>query len=255
MNNLSLTTIVLVHEPRAVLAECLRALKWSPQLVVIDQQSGIEWPEFLAAEKIDAQNIRIKQAIISVVDFGEMRNTAMNHANTEWVLFIDSDEVMPKVLSQEVLSILKRPQANGYFLRRSDIFHDQPLQFGEAHALPILRLGRKGSGRWVGKVHEVWEIDGPTATLQHELLHHAHPSLTQFIDAVNGYTSQLAAEKTESGVILNSLAFPIAKFVQNYVWKRGFLDGYRGLIYAVAMSLHSATVRIKRFEHEHGRAE
>ena len=42
----------------------------------------------------------------------------------------------------------------------------------------------------------------------------------------------------------------VAKFVSNYWLKAGFLDGWRGLIYAVVMSIHSLAVRVFIYEQQ-----
>ena len=48
--------------------------------------------------------------------------------------------------------------------------------------------------------------------------------------------------------LLSLITFPVGKFINNFLLKRGFLDGWRGLSYALMMSLHSFCVRIFQYE-------
>jgi hypothetical protein len=40
---------------------------------------------------------------------------------------------------------------------------------------------------------------------------------------------------------------PLAKFIWNYFFLWGFLDGIHGFVFAVLMSLHSFAVRVKLY--------
>jgi hypothetical protein len=44
------------------------------------------------------------------------------------------------------------------------------------------------------------------------------------------------------------LFLPLGKFLYNYVGLLGFLDGWRGLCYALVMSMHSLGIRLRLYE-------
>ncbi|MEK7565928.1 MAG: hypothetical protein AAB506_02700, partial [Patescibacteria group bacterium] len=133
---------------------------------------------------------------------------------------------------------------------RRDVFWGKELKHGEAGSIKLLRLGKKDAGEWQRKVHEVWQINGPTKTLNNYLYHYPHPTISEFLSSINNYTDIDILEQKKFSyfrLIFN----PPGKFIYNYFLKLGFLDGYPGLVYAFMMSFHSLLVRVKMWE-SHG---
>ena len=121
---------------------------------------------------------------------------------------------------------------------------------GEVGNMKLLRLAKRDSGKWKGRVHEKWKILGDTAELSFPIIHIPHQTAREFVDDVNKYSSVRANELYEEEVRVSSyiiILFPLAKFIQNYIFKKGYKDGVPGLLYAVMMSLHSFLVRAKLF--------
>ena len=54
--------------------------------------------------------------------------------------------------------------------------------------------------------------------------------------------------KSKKTIIKQMIVYPIGKFINNFILELGFLDGWRGLIYAFIMSLHSLWVRVYWYE-------
>src|SRR5690606_28768310 len=116
----------------------------------------------------------------------------------------------------------------GYYFKRQDIFMGKPLKHGETASVRLLRLAQKGRGEWAGKVHETWNIKGVTQTFHYPLLHSPHPTIESFLEKINLYTSLEAAQRLQLGAkwsLFQTIAYPLAKFLQNYFLRLGFLDG------------------------------
>jgi hypothetical protein len=114
--------------------------------------------------------------------------------------------------------------------------------------MKLLRLARKDSGMWQGKVHEEWIVEGVTDTFENYLIHYPHQTVSEFLTEINLYTTIRAKElfeAQEKASILKIVVYPKAKFVQNYFFRLGFLDGIEGLVQAILMSFHSFLVRAK----------
>ncbi len=179
-------------------------------------------------------------------DWARARNEAMTTAKNDWVLFIDSDEIL-----NEPIKI--NNNFDGFFIKRHDIFWNHEMRFGEAGKTKLLRLGKKSAGKWKRKVHEFWDIKNP-GEIKEYLIHYPHPTIKDFIDQINSYTEIDAKELQTEGKKFSyfRLIFnPVGKFMQNYFLKLGFLDGIQGFVYAFMMSFHSLVVRIKMHEN-HG---
>jgi len=188
--------------------------------------------------------ITIKQPFIT--DFGKVRNQALKNAQTSWVLFIDSDETISNNLEKEIKKAVKNKSFN-YQFKRQDWFLGKRLNFGETSKAKLTRLVQKGTGQWQGKVHEVFQSTLPIKILKYPIIHQRHLSINQFLDKLNHYSS-IRAKELKHFSLFQLIFYPPLKFLQNYIFRLGFLDGLPGLAMAFMMSLHSLMVRIKTYE-------
>lgn len=182
----------------------------------------------------------------AVTDFSALRNKFMSGKTAAWLLFLDSDEQLSAPLDPGKLD-----QRYNYAFKRDDWFLGKKLNFGETAAVRLVRLVQPGTGKWQGKVHEQFVSQLPVKLLAQRLLHRRKLTLTQFLDRLNFYSNLRAQELFEAGKkfsLFQLIFFPKAKFVQNYFFRLGFLDGVPGLAMAWMMSLHSLMVRIKLYE-------
>ena len=124
------------------------------------------------------------------------------------------------------------------------------MKYGDTGKVRILRLGRSNKGGWIGKVHEVWNIDGKTKNLKNSIIHYPHQTLREFIYEIGLYSSIRADELYGDGKnagFLEILLYPKMKFLYLYVFRLGFLDGIEGLVHAIIMSLYTFLVRGKLY--------
>lgn len=187
-------------------------------------------------------------------DFAQARNMGMQKAKNDWILFIDSDEEVSKELAKNIGMLdLQNDKIGAYFILRRDFFWGTELKYGEtnsARSQGIIRLVRKGSGRWIGKVHEVFKSSRPTGALSGFINHCPHQSIAAFLESINKYSTLRAQELLTSGVrtnVFQIMLYPFGKFWYTYLLKLGFLDGPAGFVYSFMMSFHSFLVRSKLY--------
>ena len=179
----------------------------------------------------------------------------MQQAKGDWVLFIDSDEVVSEDLKNEILSLSQKTttvrNCDGYYLKRKDYFMGKWLKYGETAHIKHLRLARKDRGKWERLVHETWKINGRLGLLNHPILHYPHPTIKEFLKEINFYSSLHAEVAHKEGKRTNYLLIllkPKLKFLKNYFYYFGFLDGIQGLIVALMMSFHSFLTQCKLWQ-------
>lgn len=241
-----LTAIVLAKNEEKNIADCLEALSFCDEIVVIVDTSTDKTKEI--AEKMGAA------VVLHPLhgDFSNQRNFGLEQATGEWVFFVDADERVSKELQKEILSITKQTNSvDGYFVQRFDFMKGKMLTHGETGEITLLRLGKKDAGKWKGSVHEVWDIQGQTAMLTSPLLHYPHQTIEEFLQEINFYTDVRALELYKKGIHVSWFsiaAYPFGKIIYNYCIKRGFLDGTEGIIMALMMSFHSFLVRGKLWQ-------
>jgi len=258
-----ISAIILAKDSETTIEKTLQSLTWCDELIVIDDDSSDG--TVLLAKKAGA-TVYIHK---SNDDFAAQRNWAMEKAKGEWILFVDSDEVVSSELASEISSVIPAAEPgssqiktwipgqarndnviNGYYVKRRDYLFGRWLNHGETGRVRLLRLAKKGSGKWIRPVHEVWNVRGETGELSHPILHYPHPNVAQFIEVINRYSTLNARYLKSQGIHASwwhIIVYPKAKFFMDYIWYFGFLDGTPGAVVAIMMSFHSFLTRAKLY--------
>ena len=124
----------------------------------------------------------------------------------------------------------------GFLIPRKNLFLGRWIKHGGFWPDPKLRLFKNGMARFEERpVHEdAHLIEGISPQLRCALLHHSYPTLADYIDHMNRYSSlgaEMAAAKGRRGFSLfNIVVRPLATFLYNYFFRLGFLDGREGLL-------------------------
>ncbi len=125
---------------------------------------------------------------------------------------------------------------SGYWFPRKNYFLGRWIKHGGFWPDPKLRLFRRGYGRFENRsVHETLKTDGYTARLKRgALIHHSYPTLSDYIDHMNRYSSLGAEMVFAKGNVrfsfINIVLRPLFTFIYNYFFRLGFLDGREGLL-------------------------
>lgn len=243
---MKISAVVLTRNDEKYLEKCLKSLSWCDELVVVDDKSTDA--TMAIAKKYNA-NIYIHNLSNN---FSQQRNFGLEKATNDWILFIDSDEVVGSQLKNEIQEKMQNSlHINGYFIKREDTLFGKKLLHGETGNMWLLRLAKKNAGKWQGTVHEIWEIHGKKGYLKNTLDHFPHPTVNDFLMEINTYSTIRAEQLYRNHVQVNLsqiILYPTGKFFVNYFLKLGFLDGVPGFLVAMLMSLHSFLVRGKLWQ-------
>lgn len=234
---MKISAVVLTRNEEKNIKKCLNRLSFCDELVVIDDDSMDK--TLIIAKSMGAKTFERSMN----ENYGEQCNFGMKKASGDWIFFVDADERVEKKLKKEIIKNLKSEgQYSGFSFKRKDKLLGKWLNFGEVGAFKSVRLVRKGSGKWRRKVHVWFDMSGEVKELKYPLLHYPHPTLSAFIKSINRWSSWHGDANKEEGKksnLFKIVFFPILKFIQNYVFRLGFLDGLHGFIHAVFMSFHS----------------
>ncbi len=245
---MKLTAVVLTKNEEKNIEKCLNSLVFCDEVIVVDDFSEDGTVEMV--NKFD-KNIKVIQRKLNN-DFAGQRNFGLSKSRNEWVLFVDADEVATDELKSEIMNLSF--QKESYFIKRRDYFWKQDLKFGEIKKVRdqgVVRLVKKSSGTWMGDVHEVFHTSKITGQLNSFLDHYPHPTLKEFINDINRYSDIRSQELFNRGVdtnIFEIIFLPSGKFIYNYIFNLGFLDGAAGFTYSFMMSFHSFLVRSKLYQ-------
>ena len=186
--------------------------------------------------------------------YAAQKNSAIQKAGSDWVLSLDADEELSPGLSDEILGVLQMSQPatpesagrqrtpEGYWIPRKNYFLGRWIKHGGFWPDPKLRLFRRGAAQFENRlVHEDVRLvqedvrpAGTTGTLRQALIHHSYPTLSDYLDHMNHYSSlgaeMAAADRPRGFSLVNIVLRPLATFSYNYFFRLGFLDGREGLL-------------------------
>ncbi|MBA4854037.1 glycosyltransferase family 2 protein [Emticicia sp. BO119] len=185
--------------------------------------------------------------------YGAQKHHAATHARNDWVLVVDSDEVVTKELRDEIdASLATNTEYRGYMVPSTIVFLGKILHYGREYKMPRLRLFNKKYGNFNLKdIHEEVELDGKVKTLENHVLHYSYADVTDCFQKVNSYSSRMALQLHEKGkrasVLKIVTKFPITFFVEYFI-RLNFLNGYRGFVWAFAQTVYATLKYIKMRE-------
>ncbi|HKW25860.1 MAG TPA: glycosyltransferase family 2 protein [Terriglobales bacterium] len=189
--------------------------------------------------------------------FAAQKNSAVEKARGDWVLSLDADEELETKLVQEIDEICGQTsdsatsqKASGewcltmkteaatsepvaFWVSRKNFFLGRWIRHGGFWPDPKMRLFRRGAAQFENRaVHEDARTRGQTATIHAGyLLHHSYPTLSDYIEHMNRYSSLGAEMAGPHGFSLANIVLrPFATFIYNYFFRLGFLDGREGLL-------------------------
>ncbi len=228
---MKLVAVVLTKNSESILKQCLTSLSFADEILVIDDMSTDHTREL--AESCGAKVItRVMNG-----DFGAQRRFAIDASNGEWILFIDSDEIVTPELAKEIRSAVKQPEKRAYEVRRKNQFQYHQISHGSMRSDAVLRLYPKEGLVVEGRVHERVISPYPISQLHNPMLHYPYKDWSAMIGKLDTYTEYLAKQQLEKNKKTNffsgALLKPTWAFIKVYLINRGFLDGKMGLMFAV----------------------
>jgi glycosyltransferase involved in cell wall biosynthesis len=245
-----ISVVILTKNEEKNILDCLESVSWADEIIVIDDYSQDLTEAVVKHFAVNKKTHFFKRRLEE--DFASQRNYGLSKAKYDWILFVDADERITNPLREEINTILinskNNTKSNGFYIPRKDVIWGKTLRHGETGNIKLLRFAKKNSGKWIGKVHETWEVKDNVGEFDNYILHYPHQTISEFLKEINFYTTIRAKELFNNKVrvsVKEIIFYPKLKFIVNYFYKLGFLDGIEGLIYAIIMSLHSFLVRAK----------
>lgn len=225
----------------------LKHLSWAGEILLVVTSSDEAGLPVSISKRLQALIRMVHTGPIS--NFAQTRNAALQFAKYDWVLFLDSDEWLEPLAVSDLTPLIENPSIAWSFQRR-DYFLNQPLRYGEPGKSRVIRLFHRAKTRYVGQVHETPQVAGSIAQTSIVIHHAPHQSVASFWQKISWYARLAAQERSDTllATIWQLLTYPVLKWLVNFILLRGFLDGWRGLLYATMMSYHSLMVRMYRIE-------
>jgi glycosyltransferase involved in cell wall biosynthesis len=227
----TLGVALIAHNAGRRLAECLDALSFADAIVVVDGGSA---DDTVAIARARGARVLVEP---DWPGFGPQKNRALAALDTDWILSIDTDEIVTPELAASIRAALRAPQAEVYALDRLSSFCGHWIRHGGWYPDWLPRLFRRGAARFSDDlVHERLVYEGPARRLDGKLLHYSYEDVDAVLRKLDAYSSAGARQRRAAGQrggFGKALGRGAWAFVRTYVLRRGFLDGRAGFMIAV----------------------
>jgi len=241
-----ISVVIIVKNGEKYIGQVLQSLASFDDILLLDTGSTDRTLEIARG----FGNVRIEKWEFE--GFGASKNRAAGLARHDWILSIDSDEVVTPELSEEILSldlddsrvyrIPIRSHYNGKFIRGCGWYP------GKRRRL----YNKKRTSFTDNDVHEILMVkeDMTIADLSGELMHYPYDTAASFITKLQFY-STLFAEQNQGKLKsspLKAVSRGLGAFLKGYVIRKGFLDGYEGFHIALCQGLATYLKYLKLYE-------
>ena len=246
---MTLSVVIITHNEEANLGRTLESVRalvsgGKGEIIVVDSGSTDRTVEI-------AKSFGAKVFVEEWKGFAAQKNSAIDKASGDWILSLDADEEVSTGMREFLMLALFGKHRDefadfrgGMIFSRRNCFLGRRIRHGGFYPDPKLRLFRRDSARFEDRaVHEdlqliqgmeyrpslYYEMGDPI-----EIIHHSYPTLSDYIEHTNRYSSLGAEMVVAKGKvrfsIVNIVLRPLATFIYNYFFRLGFLDGREGLL-------------------------
>lgn len=212
----------------STLKATLDSLRSFPEVILLDNGSTDE--TLLIAGQYP--NVKIHHS--PFLGFGPLRNRAASLATHDWILAIDSDEVLSSPLMEEIQQLALHP-SKSYALSRHNYYRGKRI------------FGCGWGGEWVARLyhrHHNRFSDAPvheslvaekTERLRSPLLHTPYRTTEEFLAKMQHYSTLFAEQHRhrKRSSFTKALCHAFYAFFRSYFLKRGLFCGQEGFLIAI----------------------
>jgi glycosyltransferase involved in cell wall biosynthesis len=254
-----ISVIILTQNEQQHIERCIKSLlPFTDQIFIVD--SGSTDRTVAIAQSLGAKVI-YNQWITYAVQFNV--GIAQNPFKTKWLMRMDADEYVTPELANEINQTLQAQpnDVSGLYVKRRVMFMNKWIRHGGYYPIWLLRLWRNGAGI----CEELWMDEhiklsgGQIVQLKNDIVDHNLNNLTWWTQKHNNYAIREMIDLLDSKynfantdrveprffgsqeqrkrflklkyANLPLFTRPFAYFIFRFIFKLGFLDGTKGLIW------------------------
>lgn len=227
---IKLSVVVITFNEEKNIARCIESVKdIADEILIVDSFSKDN-------TKSICENYGVRFVEHPFEGHIQQKNYAASLAQNDYVLSLDADEQLSDKLKQSIIEVKENCTADGYEFNRLNNYCGTWIKHSGWYPDTKLRLWNRNKGAWGGEnPHDkyIMEEGCVIKKLKGDLLHYSYYSVFDHISQVNKFSEIGAQESFRKGrkmSILKIIIFPFWKFIKNYIFKGGFLDGYKGFV-------------------------
>lgn len=229
-----ISVTILAKNAQKTLFECLKSVERFDEVILLDNKSSDDTLKIAR----EFGNVKVYQS--EFIGFGALKNLAISYAKNDWILSLDSDEVLEEGLIEELENI-SLIEGEFYSILRKNYYQGEWIKGCGWHPDWVKRIFNKNAIRFDDAlVHEGLKIpkEYKEVRLKGCIKHYSFENVAHLVDKMQRYSSLWAEQNTHRTTsILDINLRTFWTFIRNYLLKRGFLYGYKGFVISVCNAL------------------
>src|SRR3990170_3952222 len=162
-----ISALILTYNEEVQIERCIKSIyNLTDDIIVVDSYSTDS-----TLDICKRYNCRIFQN--KFINHGKQINWAFDNVdyNYDWILILDSDEIIPEKLKEEInRRVGNENEYVGYFFKRRIYWMNRWLKYGRMYPHYIIRLFRKGHGRYEEREEDHLILDGKAGIMENDSL-------------------------------------------------------------------------------------
>ena len=248
----SISAVLIVRNEERNLPVALRSVAgWTREIVVVDMDSSDQTAEI-------ARSFGARVFPHEPIGFADpARPFGVAQATSDWVVMLDADELVTPGLAEQILEKVRRADADAVWLPYANYLFGRRMA-GSSWSYRRsrhLRLFRPAAVDLTGRVHDFLHpaIGARVGSIPYArgtcVVHFNYTTIDRFIEKTNRYTTIEAVQAREAlkgapGPI-QMVGRPIAEFLNQWLLKGGYRDGWPGFYIAALMAFYRFAERAK----------
>lgn len=236
-NNPKTSVVVCTFNDEDKIARCIESLSFADEIVIVDDGSTDKTID--VASKY-TKNV-FKHKSVGYVE--PARNFAISKATGDWILVIDSDEVVGKELAKELIEFSKKADISYVEIPRKNIIFGKWMRASMWWPDYNIRFFRKNTVVWSDMIHSNPQTSGLGSKLEptenNAIVHHNYSSIAQFVERNSRYSKIQAAELHKKGIKfewMDLIRKSLGEFLGRFFANKGYQDGMHGLALSLLQS-------------------
>ena len=247
----NLSVVIITFNEEKNIERCLRSVKSvADEIVVLDSFSTDQTPAICLEYGVKFFQHTFDGHI-------QQKNRAIGFATYPNVLSLDADEALDEKLCDAILKAKNDFRCEGYYMNRLTNYCGHWVKHCGWYPDKKLRLFDSSKGHWAGiNPHDKYELlagDKNTGHLEGNILHYSYYSIQEHYKQVEYFTTISANAYFNAGKkapLFKLFVNPIAKFLDHFVLKLGFLDGKAGYLIST-ISAYATYLKYKKLRNLH----
>ena len=247
----SISVVISVFNGEKYLQDCLSSVQdIATEIIVIDHGST---DATVAIAKKFTEKIYQQENNPDRIDI--QKNFGFKKAASDWIFSLDADERVAPELIKEIKEKNESADTAGYLIPRKNIIFNKWIEHTGWYPDYQLRLFKKGKLTYVKKhVHEEVVIEEKVEKLREPIIHENYQTIYQFLHrGLMVYAPNEAEALRANGYVFSyadAIRFPFGEFLSRYFARKGYLDGFYGLMLSLLMSFYHFAIFLYLWESE-----